>query len=152
MMVVIVLAGILLSIVTINVTPDPRQQLQREAERVAQLMGVAADEARIRQLPIAWEADLSGYRFVTEIAGERRLLTDDDLLRERRWDKPMTRVAVLDGGGPQPAQVLLGPGAPPVRVAIAREWVQPRWRLELTNEDGAVRLDFDETGRATLVR
>lgn len=152
MMVVIVLAGILLSIVTINITPDPRQQLQREAQRIGQLMGVAADEARIRQQPIAWEADLSGYRFVTEVGGERRLLTGDELLRERHWDKPMTRVAVLDGAGPQPAQVLLGPGAPPVRVAVAREWVQPRWRLELVNEDGEVRVEFDEAGRATLVQ
>jgi general secretion pathway protein H len=152
MMVVIVLAGILLSLVSISITPDPRQQLQREALRVAQLMGLAADEARIRQVPIAWEADLNGYRFVTEVGGERQLVVGDDMLRERRWDKPMTRVAVLDGGGPQPAQVLLGPGAPPVRVAIAREWIQPRWRLELTNEDGAVRVDFDEAGRATLAK
>lgn len=152
MMIVIVLAGILLSLVSISITPDPRQQLQREAMRVAQLMGLAADEARIRQVPIAWEADLNGYRFVTEVGGERQLVAGDDMLRERRWDKPMTRVAVLDGGGPQPAQVLLGPGAPPVRVAIAREWIQPRWRLELTNEDGAVRLDFDEAGRATLAK
>ncbi|MGZ8253440.1 MAG: prepilin-type N-terminal cleavage/methylation domain-containing protein [Burkholderiaceae bacterium] len=152
MLVVIVLAGILLSIVTISITPDPRQQLQREAQRVGQLMGLAADEARIRQQPIAWEADLNGYRFVTEIGGERRLVMGDEMLRERQWDKPMTRVSVLDGGGPQPAQVLLGPGAPPVRVAIAREWIQPRWRLELVNEDGAVRVDFDEAGRATLAK
>jgi general secretion pathway protein H len=152
MLVVIVLAGILLSLVSINITPDPRQQLQREALRVGQLMGLAADEARIRQQPIAWEADLSGYRFITEVGGERQLLTSDDLLRERLWEKPMTRVAVLDGGGPQPAQVLLGPGAPPVRVAIAREWIQPRWRLELVNEDGAVQVDFDEAGRASLAR
>ena len=86
------------------------------------------------------------------MGGERQLLTTDDLLRERRWEKPMSRVAVLDGGGPQPAQVLLGPGAPPVRVAVAREWIQPRWRLELVNEDGAVQVDFDEAGRASLVR
>lgn len=152
MLVVIVLAGILLSLVSISITPDPRQQLQREALRVGQLMGLAADEARIRQQPIAWEADLSGYRFITEVGGERQLLTADDLLRERRWEKPMSRVAVLDGGGPQPAQVLLGSGAPPVRVAIAREWIQPRWRLELVNEDGAVQVDFDEAGRASLVR
>jgi general secretion pathway protein H len=152
MLVVIVLAGILLSIVTISVAPDPRRQLQREGERVGQLMGIAADEARIRQQPIAWEADLHGYRFVTEIRGERQLLTGDDLLRERQWEKPMTRVAVLDGAGPQPAQVLLGPGAPPVRVAVGREWVQPRWRLELVNEDGEVRIDFDEAGRAALAR
>ena len=150
LMVVIVLAGILISLVTINIAPDPRQQLQREAQRVGQLMGLAADESRIRQQPIVWEADLRGYRFVTESGGERRLLSGDDLLRERQWETPLTRLAVLDNGGPQPAQVLLGPGAPPVRVAIAREWIQPRWRLELTSEDGSVRIDFDETGRALL--
>jgi len=38
-----------------------------------------------------------------------------------------------------------------VRMAIAREWVQPRWRLELTNEDASVRLEFDESGRAALL-
>jgi len=150
LMVVIVLAGILVSLVTINITPDPRQQLQREAQRVGQLMALAADESRITQQPIVWEADLHGYRFVTESGGERRLLTGDDLLRERKWETPLTRLAVLDNGGPQPAQVLLGPGAPPVRVAIAREWIQPRWRLELTSEDGSVRVDFDEVGRALL--
>jgi hypothetical protein len=37
-----------------------------------------------------------------------------------------------------------------VRVAIAREWIQPRWRLELTSEDGSVRVDFDEAGRSLL--
>jgi len=150
LMVVIVLAGILITLVTINITPDPRQQLQREAQRVGQLMGLAADESRIRQQPIVWEADLRGYRFVTESGGERQLLSGDDLLRERAWETPLTRLAVLDNGGPQPAQVLLGPGAPPARVAIAREWIQPRWRLELTSEDGSVRIDFDESGRAVM--
>ncbi len=149
-MVVIVLAGILISLVTINIAPDPRQQLRREAQRVGQLMALAADESRIRQQPIVWEADLRGYRFVTESGGERRLLSGDDMLRERRWEAPLTRLAVLDNGGPQPAQVLLGPGAPPVRVAVAREWIQPRWRLELTSEDGSVQVDFDEVGRAIL--
>ncbi|HVG04223.1 MAG TPA: prepilin-type N-terminal cleavage/methylation domain-containing protein [Burkholderiaceae bacterium] len=150
LMVVIVLAGILISLVTVNIAPDPRQQLQREAQRVGQLMALAADESRITQQPIVWEADLRGYRFVTESGGERRLLTGDDLLRERAWETRLTRLAVLDNGGPQPAQVLLGPGAPPVRVGIAREWIQPRWRLELTSEDGSVRVDFDEAGRALL--
>ena len=152
MLVVIVLAGILISVVSISVTPDPRQKLMREAQRIGQLMTLAADEARIRQLPIVWEADLRGYRFVSEVGGERQLLTGDDLLRERIWETPLTRLSVQDGAGPQPAQVLLGPGAPPVRMAIAREWIQPRWRLELSNEDSTVRLDFDESGRATVVQ
>jgi general secretion pathway protein H len=152
MLVVIVLAGILISVVSISVTPDPRQKLMREAQRIGQLMTLAADEARIRQLPIVWEADLRGYRFIAEVGGERQLLTGDDLLRERTWETPLTRLSIQDGAGPQPAQTLLGPGAPPVRMAIAREWVQPRWRLELSNEDSTVRLDFDESGRATVVQ
>jgi hypothetical protein len=115
-------------------------------------MALAADESRIRQQPIVWEADLAGYRFVTEVAGERRLVTGDDLLRERQWETPLTRLSVLDGGGPQPAQVLLGPGAPPARMTIAREWIQPKWPLELTTESATVRVDFDEMGRASVVR
>lgn len=152
MLVVIVLAGILVTMVTISVTPDPTQQLTREAQRVGQLMALAADESRIRQKPIVWEADLNGYRFVTEVAGERQLVAGDDMLRERKWERPLTRLAVLDGGGPQPAQVLLGPGAPPARMAIAREWIQPRWRLEMASEEVSVRVDFDESGRASVSR
>jgi len=45
-----------------------------------------------------------------------------------------------------------GAGRTAVRMAIAREWVQPRWQLELTNEDATVRLEFDESGRATVMQ
>jgi type II secretion system protein H len=107
MLVVIVLAGILISIVTINLTPDPRQQLQREAQRVGQLMALAADESRIRQMPIIWEADLRGYRFVSEVAGERKLMTDDDSCANARQPPLACRTRRRRS---QPAQVLLGPG------------------------------------------
>lgn len=150
LLVVMVLAGILLSIVTISVTPDPRQSLAREARRIGQLLALAADEARIRQQPIVWEADVNGYRFVTEVGGERQLLTGDDLLRERSWERPLTRLALVEQGAKQPSQVVLGPGAPPVRVQIAREWIQPRFRLELANDLAQVVVEFDESGRGTL--
>ena len=151
MLVVIVLAGILISMVTISVTPDPAQQLMREAQRVGQLMALASDESRIRQQPIVWEADLRGYRFVTEIGGERQLVTGDDMLRERQWETPLTRLAVLDGAGPQPAQVLLGwcPAGPH---GHCTRMGQPRWQLELANVDATVRIDFDESGRASVSR
>jgi len=149
MLVVIVLAGILVSIVTITVAPDPRQQLQREAARIGQLFAIAADESRIRQAPIVWEADLDGFRFVTEVHGERRLITGDDLLRERRWQRPLTRLAVYEAAADTVAsQAVLGAGAPPVRVPIVREWVQPRWRLELANDIAQASVAFDESGRS----
>jgi general secretion pathway protein H len=150
MLVVIVLAGILLSIVTISVTPDPRQQLQREAARVGQLFAIAADESRIRQQPIIWEADLAGYRFVTEVQGERRLITGDDMLRERQWEQPLARLAVHDPSGGRATQMVLGPGAPPLRMPVAREWVQPRWRLELATDLAQASVEFDETGRSNV--
>jgi general secretion pathway protein H len=150
LLVVIVLAGILLSIVTISVTPDDRQQLAREAQRVGQLFALAADEARIRQDPIYWEADLAGYRFVTIVAGERRLVSGDDLLRERTWREPLQRLALVPAGADRPSQVLLGPGAPPLRVAIAREWIQPPLRLELATASAQVAIDFDERGLGTI--
>src|SRR5215470_16527950 len=105
LLVVMVLAGILLMIVTVSVTPDPRQQLAREGRRVGQLLALAADEARIRQQAIVWEADLNGYRFVSEAGGERQLLTGDDMLRERNWDRTLSRIALSDGAGRQPSQV-----------------------------------------------
>jgi general secretion pathway protein H len=151
MLLVIVLAGILVSIVTVSVTPDPRQQLQREASRIGQLFAIAADESRIQQVPIVWEADLTGYRFVTEINGERRLITGDDLLRERQWERPLERLAVFEAAtGNVASQLVLGPGAPPVRVPIVREWVQPRWRLELANDIAQASVAFDETGRSNV--
>ena len=152
LLVVMVLAGILLMIVTVSVTPDPRQQLAREGQRVGQLMALAADEARIRQQAIVWEADLNGYRFVSEVGGERQLLTGDDMLRERAWDRTLKRLALIDARGGQPSQVVLGPGAPPVRIPVAREWIQPRYRLEIENDIAEVAIDFDETGRGTLAK
>lgn len=152
LLVVMVLAGILLMLVTVSVTPDPRQQLVREGQRVGQLMALAADEARIRQQPIIWEADLNGYRFVTESGGERQLLTGDDLLRERTWDRQLKRLAVVDTQGRQPSQIVLGPGAPPLRVAVAREWIQPRFRLEIANDVAEVAVDFDESGRGSVAQ
>jgi general secretion pathway protein H len=150
LLVVIVLAGILLSVLTISVSTDERQELAREARRVGQLFALAADEARIRQLPIYWEADLTGYRFVTIVGGERRLLASDDLLRERAWREPLHTLALVPAGAEQPSQILLGPGAPPLRVAIAREWIQQPIRLELATASAKVAIDFDERGLGTI--
>jgi len=152
LLVVMVLAGILLMIVTVNVTPDPRQQLAREGQRVGQLLQLAADEARIRQQAIVWEGDLNGYRFVSEVGGERQLLTGDDMLRERAWDRPLKRLALVNVNGGQPSQVVLGPGAPPVRIPVAREWIQPRIRLEIANDIAEVAVEFDETGRGAVAK
>jgi general secretion pathway protein H len=147
MLIVVALIGMLSALVSIATRPDPHQELERQARRVGVLLSLAAEESRMRQQDIVWESDLAGYRFVAESRGERAILRDDDLLRERDWNPPLTRIAVTDlaSGG---VQERLSRDAPVLRVAPAREWVQPRWRLEVENGEASVRLDFDGQGRA----
>jgi general secretion pathway protein H len=143
LLIVLVLMALLTSLVAINATPDPRQQLAEQAQRVGLLLAMATDETRIRQQPLSWEADLHGYRFVSEAGGERTLLTGDDLLHERDWQRPLTRLAITRDGR---TLALVSQDAPALRVPIAREWVQPRWRIELADGTANVAVDFDENG------
>ena len=78
-----------------------------------------------------------------EAGGERQLLTGDDLLHERNWERPLTRLSITHDGQ---SQALLSLDAPALRLPIAREWVQPRWRIELADGVAAVAVDFDENG------
>jgi general secretion pathway protein H len=148
---VIVVIAILTSVVTITTRPDPRQALMRQAERIGLLMGIAADEARMRHTPVTWEAGLRSYRFVMGTAEEPVAFTGDELLRERSWEPPLTRLAVVDLASGT-ARMLVAADAPPVRVSAGREWVQPPWRLELRNELAAVSVEFDANGHAGAVQ
>lgn len=150
MLIVMVLIAILAGLITVNARPDPRQALVEQARRAGLLFGVAAEEARLRRVPIDWEADLKGYRFVARADGERTTFDSDELLGERRWDPPLTRLAVVDLASGS-ARALVNPAAPALRVAAGREWVQPAWRLELQNEFGAATIDFDAGGHARVL-
>jgi hypothetical protein len=111
------------------------------------LIGLAADESRLRSERIYWEADLRGWRFYSIVADERRLLTDD-LLRERNWDRPLTRIAIYEGAAKEPSQVIMAAGAAPIRLPVAREWIAPSWRLELATDAGRAVVDIDPAGRS----
>jgi general secretion pathway protein H len=144
LLVVLVLMAVLTPVISINAAPDPRQSLTEQAQRLGLLLTLASDEARMRQQPISWEGDLNGYRFVSEVAGERQLLSDDELLHDRAWQRPLTRLVISRDG--QLQQALLHPDAPALRLPIAREWVQPRWRIELADDAASVAVEVDESG------
>lgn len=153
MLAVLVLIAIIAGVATVNTQPDPRRVLLEQARRIGLLMGVAAEESRLRQQNIAWEANLQGYRFVIQdgTPGEApHAITDDDLLRERSWNPPLTRLSVVDLATGA-ARSLVSGDAPPVDVASAREWIQPRWRLELASEQATVSVEFDGSGQAHVL-
>ena len=84
MLVVLMIMGLFVGLVSAITRPDDRAVLRLEAERLAQLLDLAAVEAQLTSKSIAWTGDASGYRFwiSDETAGWSEI-RDNDLLRAR---------------------------------------------------------------------
>lgn len=63
MLIVLMVMGVLLGLIAVRMGPDDRDLLRNEAERLAQVLDLAAEEARVSGKTIAWTADDAGYRF-----------------------------------------------------------------------------------------
>lgn len=83
-LVLLMIMGLFVGLASAIVRPDDRAVLRIEAERLQQLLDLAASEARLAGKPIAWTADAAGYRFwrESEDAGWTEI-RDNDLLRAR---------------------------------------------------------------------
>jgi general secretion pathway protein H len=93
LMVVLMVIGVVAGMVTMSAAPSPQRELRADADRLAQLLSLAREEAQVRGAPIRFEADGSGFRFVVFRDREWRPITDDRDLRPRPWASE-TRVAV----------------------------------------------------------
>jgi general secretion pathway protein H len=87
LLVVLLIMGLLAGLVGALVRPDDRTVLRVEAERLSELFDLAATEARLTGIPVAWAADANGYRFwqLHEDAGRAEAGNDSlrDSLRAR---------------------------------------------------------------------
>ncbi len=97
-LVVLLIMGLFVGLVSAIVRPDDRGLLRLEAERLAQLLDLAAAESRLTGKSIAWTADGPGYRFwwMTEDAegsaqgsAQWSEIRDNDLLRARTLPQGM---------------------------------------------------------------
>ena len=93
MLVVLVIAGLLVSLASLQLTRNPRTDLNEEAQRLALLFESAGDEAQVRARPIAWQPLEGGFRFDIRTEDGWRPLRDD-LLRQRRWEGGVTGVSI----------------------------------------------------------
>lgn len=84
MLVVLLIMGIFVGLVSTVAQPDDRARLRMEAERLAQLLDLAATKSRLTGRPIAWTVDAGGYQF-WQYSEETywTQITDDDTLRAR---------------------------------------------------------------------
>ena len=101
LLVVLVIMGILVGMVTANAQPSDRDQLRVEAERLAQIMDMAAEESRITGATIAWSANATDYRFWRlDMDDEWSEIRDSDLLRARRLPPGMVLSNMRVEAGP----------------------------------------------------
>jgi len=91
MLVVLLIMGLLVGLVSAITRPDDRALLRIEAERLAQLLDLAAVESRLTGKKIAWTTDGPEYRFwrFEEDTGWSEIL-DSDPLRARTLPQGIT--------------------------------------------------------------
>jgi general secretion pathway protein H len=98
LLVAMIIAAVIVSMVAMSGSPSPARALQTDADRLAQLLALAREEAQIRGAPIRFESDRDNYRFIVFKDSEWRVIEDDTYLRPRKWDA-QTDVQVLRSDG-----------------------------------------------------
>lgn len=140
LLVVLVIVGITVGLVSFNAIPNERQILQSEAQRVALLLQLARDEAIVRNRLIAFELESDGYRFLMRDEKqwqEWQTLTQDDLLRERKFDHAPLSFSMT------PA---LQEAGNPLRIVFGREPVDKPFVLTLMAGNSQVSIHADGIG------
>jgi general secretion pathway protein H len=137
LMVVLMVIGVVAGMVTMSAAPSPQRELRADADRLAQLLSLAREEAQVRGAPIRFEADGSGCRVVVFRDREWRPITDDRDLRPRPWASE-TRVAV---DRPDGRRVL----------EFGRDLVEAPYRVVLQRPEAAVSIVANGLGAFEVV-
>lgn len=131
-LVALVIVGIAVSMVAINGLPGAQRGLRFEAERLAQLLSLARDEAQLRGQPLRLQADETGFRFLVLRDRHWQPLLDDQDLRARDWDEP-TRLSVQRPDGR-------------AEVEFGRDTVDVPFALRLARGDASVEIHANGLG------
>jgi general secretion pathway protein H len=142
LLVVMVIIGITLGLAALNAIPSPRQDLQKEAQRIALLLQLARDEAIVRNRLVSFEADSDRYHFLVRGDQGWAPVVNDDLLRERSFKNPPVTL-ILD---PPPGS---GSGST-LRITFGREPVDKPFILTLASGDNRVAIHADGVGHFTV--
>ena len=141
LLVVLVILGLMLGLVTINAMPSERQNLQREAQRVALLLQLARDEAIVRNRQVAFEANTESYRFLVRENGQWQAIPKDEMLKERTFYRSPLNLSI------SPA---LPEGSNPLRIVFGREPVDKPFVLTMNVGEINVAIRADGIGHFSV--
>lgn len=133
--------GVMLGMVSINAIPDKRKALTNDAQRIALLLQLAREEAIVRNRPVAFEVDTERFRFYVRGDTSWELLTDNDLFRERSFQRSPLVITMQ----PSPNQSAL-----PMKIIFGREPVDKPFVLTLAYEDVSVLISADGLGHFSV--
>jgi len=146
LMVVMVIIGITLGLATLNAMPSPRQDLQKEAQRIALLLQLARDEAIVRNRLVTFEADPQRYHFLVRNETRWDPIVNDDMLREREFKNAPLQLVIEPPSAGAPGTG----GANPLRITFGREPVDKPFVLTLASGDNSVAIRADGVGHFTV--
>lgn len=134
LLVVLVIISVALGVAVVSLRPDHRAVVREEGDRLAALLGLAAEESGVNGMPLAWVGGERGYEFqVRELSDqgpEWSVVRGDDLLHPRQLPTGASiRSIELDGQA-------LGFGA---RVPLG-SWATHRLSVEIGLDDSRVRV------------
>lgn len=116
MLVVVLIMGILAGTISARMQPGDRDLLRVEASRLAQVLELAAQEARLSGTAIVWTSDGSSYRFWRPGGDDGwSEIRDDDVLRARSLPHGMRITQLRDeAAAAQPTMRLQFPSDGPM--------------------------------------
>lgn len=120
LLVALMVAAVIVAMVTLSGAPNPERALRFDAERLAQLLSLAREEAQVRGAPIRFESDDTGFRFLVFRGRQWRPITDDGDLRARPWEVE-TRLVVERADGRRTLDFGRDLVEPPYRVRMLRQ-------------------------------
>ena len=127
MLVVLVVASIMLSVVTLNLLPNAQTVLREESQRLALLMENGAMSSQAGGQPLAWSGTGSSYRFwMRTKEGEWVRIERDNLLHPRTLPKTV-RIGDVSFNGHR-----IEPGA---LVVLSPELSAKDFRVTLLSDD-----------------
>jgi len=141
LLVVLVVMGIMLGMVSINAIPNKKQALLGDAQRIALLLQLAREEAIVRNRPVAFELDSEQFRFYVRGDTSWQLLNDNDLFRERSFQRSPLIITMVPNSG----QTTL-----PMKIVFGREPVDKPFNLTLAYEDASVSILADGLGHFSV--
>lgn len=120
LLVALIIAAVIVSMVAVSGGPNPERAFRQEADRLAQLLSLAREEAQVRGAPIRFVSDGNRFQFVIFKDGEWRPIEDDAYLRTREWEGP-TQIAMERSDGLRVLEFGREVIEPPFRVLLNRD-------------------------------